>query len=241
MGEAGDDVLDVFDAVSTDVVDTDVEQVGAVAHLLLRNLDAVIQSALQHGLTEGFRAVGVVPLADGQVGGVLSEAYVLVEARDPVIALGCSGERPRRTDSVDDRFHVCGCGATASADEREPEFFDELLVRGRELLGTQGVGGSCRGEHGEARIGHHHHGNLGVLGELAQVLAHLLRSCRAVEADHVDTERLQCGECRVDFRAHQHGPGGLHRHFDKERKPDARFAHGVFAAVDCCFGLKEVL
>ncbi|ALV41971.1 hypothetical protein AU252_13045 [Pseudarthrobacter sulfonivorans] len=72
-------------------------------------------------------------------------------------------------------------------------------------------------------------------------LAHLVRSGGAVQADGVDAERLERGECRADLGSHQHGSGGLDGHLDEDGEPDAAGHDGLLAAVDRGFGLQEVL
>ena len=98
--EPRDGLLDVGDAVAPDVVDADIQQVGALAHLVAGDVDAVVPALLEHRLAEGERAVRVGALADRQVGGILIEADVLVEARDPGILFDDAGRAPaiRRCD-----------------------------------------------------------------------------------------------------------------------------------------------
>ena len=61
-------------AVAADVVDADVEDVGALADLVLGHLHAGVPVAVEHRLAELLGAVGVGALADDQERGVLLEA-----------------------------------------------------------------------------------------------------------------------------------------------------------------------
>ena len=76
---------------------------------------------------------------------------------------------------------------------------------------------------------------------MAEVLAHLVRSGGAVQADGVDAERLERGQSSADFGTHEHGSGGFDRHLDEDGEPDAAGDDGLLAAVDGGFGLQEVL
>ena len=78
-GEAAGQLLHVGDAVAAHVVDAQVEHVRALADLVAGHLHAVVPAAFQHRLAELLRAVGVRPLADRQVRGVLAERHGLVE------------------------------------------------------------------------------------------------------------------------------------------------------------------
>lgn len=96
-------------------------------------------------------------------------------------------------------------------------------------------------KHREAGVGHAGDGHGGLLGEVAQVLAHLVRPGGAVQADGVDAERLERGKCGADLGSHEHGSGGFDGHFDEDGEPDAAGHDGLLAAVDRGFGLQEVL
>jgi hypothetical protein len=52
----------VGDAVAADVVDADVQHVGALADLLLGDADHAVQVALEHQVAEPARPVGVAAL-----------------------------------------------------------------------------------------------------------------------------------------------------------------------------------
>ena len=92
-------------AVAADVVDADVEDVGALLDLVLGHLDdRGVPVAVEHRLAELLRAVGVGALADDQERGgrgraLLVERRERVERRDAVLVLG----RARRRREVLDR------------------------------------------------------------------------------------------------------------------------------------------
>ena len=80
-----------------------------------------------------------------------------------------------------------------------------------------------------------------MLGKLAQVLTHFGRPGGAVQADHVDAERLERGERGPNFGPHQHGAGGLDRHLNKDGQLGAGVGDGLVAAVDGRLRLQQVL
>ena len=69
-------------AVAADVVDADVEHVGALADLLGGHPRAAVPVLGQHGVAEGLRAVGVGALADDQEAQVLLDGDRRVDRRD---------------------------------------------------------------------------------------------------------------------------------------------------------------
>ena len=74
---------------------------------------------------------------------------------------------------------------------------------------------------GQAGVGHAGDADLRVPREVAQVLAHLGGAGGAVQADHVDAERLERGERGADLGADQHRAGGLDGHLHEHRQVDA--------------------
>ena len=127
-GEAARDLAHVLDAVATDVVDADVEHVGALAHLLPGHLHAGVPVGLEHGLTELLGTVGVGALADGQVGEVLMEGHVRVDRRAPRFGFGGARHRcPARSEAFDDGAQVRRGGAAAAADDVEEAALGEVL------------------------------------------------------------------------------------------------------------------
>ena len=77
--------------------------------------------------------------------------------------------------------------------------------------------------------------------QVAEVFAHFFGAGGAVQADHVDAERLQGGEGRPDFRPEQHGAGGFHGDVADDGQAVADLGEGFLAAVDGGLDLEEVL
>jgi hypothetical protein len=73
------------------------------------------------------------------------------------------------------------------------------------------------------------------------VLAHLDRSCCAVQTDHVGPHGVQGGEGGPYLAAHEHAPGRLDGDLELERHRPAGLRHGPPAADDGRLGLEEVL
>ncbi len=73
------------------------------------------------------------------------------------------------------------------------------------------------------------------------MLAHLGRPRGAVQADHVDAERLQRGEGGADLRAEQHGAGGLDGHGHDQRQVEAEGVQCPAGAEDGGLRLEQVL
>ena len=240
-GEAAGELGHVGDAVAADVVDAQVEHVGALADLVAGHLHAVVPAALQHRLAELLRPVGVRPLADRHVRGVLAERDRLVERGGA--RLGARVARGGRAvpDPLDDLPQVLGRRAAAAADEGEAVVADEVLLRVGQLAGAERVVGAVLGQHRQAGVGHAGQRDAGVAGQVAQVLAHLGGAGRAVQADHVDAERLQRRQRGADLGAEQHGAGRLDRHRDDQGDVGAGRLHRAAGADDGGLRLQQVL
>ena len=78
-------------------------------------------------------------------------------------------------------------------------------------------------------------------GQVTQVLAHLRRSGRAVQADVVDPQRLERGQRSADLGAEQHRPGRLDGHVDQQREVDIGRLHGPTGSDDRGFRLQKIL
>ena len=239
--EAPRQLLHVGHAVAADVVDAEVEQVGAVADLVARDLHAVVPPLLQHGLAEGLRSVGVGALADGQVRRVLAERHCLVERRRRRLGVRLARSHLAAADAVHDVLEMLGRRPAASTDEGQAELAGEHVVRVRELGRAERVVGAVGGEHRQAGIGHGRDADARRPGQRSQVLAHLRRAGGAVESDHVDAQRRQRGERGADLRAQQHRPGGLDGDLGEDRQGDAGLGEGTLGPDDGRLGLEEVL
>ena len=77
-----------------------------------------------------------------------------------------------------------------------------------------------------------------MLGQMTQVLAHLGRTGRTVEPDHVDTEGFECGQCGTDLAADEHGARRLDGDVGDDRDADAEAVHRMLTADDRGFDLQ---
>ncbi|CAB4576448.1 unannotated protein [freshwater metagenome] len=102
---------------------------SAVSNLLLCDLDAVIDTALKQCVTKRSGTIGVRAFPDSEIGVVLGQADVLIEARNTGLRPGGSMAGGFATKALDDRTHVGRCCPAATTDQRQAKFFDELLVR----------------------------------------------------------------------------------------------------------------
>ena len=189
-GEALGDLVHVDGAVAADVVDADVEHVGALADLLVGHLRARVPVAGEHRVAERLRAVGVGALADDQ------EAEVLLDrapgcrsttrsARTP--ACGAAGSRSRTASTT---WRRCsGVVPQQPPTTRDAELGDVAAVELGELLGREVVVGAAVDDARQAGVGQHADRQRRVLAEVAQVLLHLGRAGGAVDAEHVGPHR----------------------------------------------------
>ena len=92
----------------------------------------------------------------------------------------------------------------------------------------------------QARVRQAGDGHAGVLRQVAQVLAHLGRAGRAVQAEHVGLHRIERGQRGADLGAGQHPAGELHRHLHLQRHLDAGGLHGATRADHGGLGAEQV-
>ena len=120
----------------------------------------------------------------------------------PALATRAARDDLATAHPLDDLAQVLGRGAAAAAHEPEPVLARERVVRVGELLRGERVARAARrASSGRPALGMQRHADLGVPREVAQVLAHLGRPGGAVQADHVDAERLERGERGADLGA----------------------------------------
>ena len=93
----------------------------------------------------------------------------------------------------------------------------------------------------QAGVRHARHRHPGVLGEVAQVLAHLRGAGGAVEADRVDAEGLERRQGGSDLAADQHRARGLHGDLGEDRQVGPRRGDRALGADDGGLGLQQVL
>ena len=94
---------------------------------------------------------------------------------------------------------------------------------------------------GRPGVGHHRHRDAGVVGQVAQVLAHLGGPGRAVQPDHVDAERLDRRQRRADLAAQQHGAGGFDGDVGDDRDMPAELGHRPARSQHRGLELQQVL
>lgn len=97
------------------------------------------------------------------------------------------------------------------------------------------------GEDRQSGVGHAKQRDTRVAREVAQMLAHLRRAGRAVQADHVDAERFECGQRGTDLRTEQHRAGRLERQRAQQRKIAAHRLERPSRTQYRGLGLQEVL
>jgi hypothetical protein len=132
-------------------------------------------------------------------------------------------------------------GAAATTHERQPELPGERVVGVRQLLRAQRVTRPVGRELRQPGVGHAGQADTGVAGQVAQVLAHLCRPGRAVEADQVELERLEGGQRGADLAAHEHRAGRLDGHLREQWKAGAGRPERPAGTVDRGLGLQQVL
>ena len=112
--------------------------------------------------------------------------------------------RLQRRDRLGDGLEVRGRRAAAAADDAHTELVDELDVRGRELLRREPVDGAPVDELRQAGVRQDRDRQARRARERAHVLAHVRRTRRAVDAEHVDRERVERGDGRERLRPEEH-------------------------------------
>ena len=240
-GQAGDHFVGVANPVPADVVDAHVQQVRTVPGLRPRDLGALVPVLGEHGLPERLGAVGVGALPDRQERGVLVEVGVRVQAGHPVGGLGGARGDRLAVHGLHDGAQVLRSGAAAAPHQRQAELGRELGVRGGQLGGGERILGTVLAEHRQPGVRLAGHRDARVLGQVAQVLAHLGRAGGTVQPDRIDAQGLQHGQGRTDLRTHQHGAGGLHGHLGDDRDVDGGAFPGDLGRVDRRFRLQQVL
>ena len=127
---------------------------------------------------------------------------------------------------LDDPTDVLGAGAAAAADDLHAHLGDEAPVVLGQLVRGQVVGHLPVDHRGHAGVGQARDRHAGVLGEVAEVLAHLVGPGGAVEADDVGAQRVDRRQGGADLGAGQHAAGQLDGDLDLERDLTALGGHG---------------
>ena len=218
--------------VGAGVVDADVNEVGAFLDLVPRHADAGVPVTVEHRLAEGLGAVGVGPLADGQVRRVLRERDRAVDGGGGGLVDGVAGGRCGAGAACHHGGQVLGCGPAAPADDGHPELGHEAVQVLGQIVGREVVVHQAVDHRREARI--RDAGDRDAAGprKMAQRLAHLHRPGGAVEADHVDLHGVEHGERGGDLGPGQHAPGELNGDLALQRHVAVQRDHGAPGAVD---------
>ncbi len=228
-------------SVTPDIVDVEVEHVCAVSGLLLGDVEAVLVVLRDHRVAEAFGAVGIGPLPDHQEAGVLVERHRRVQRGGGRFMLRVPRRARHLRDGLGDLPDVFGRGSAAAADHRQSIVGDEAGQRDGQLGRGQRVLRPVWAENRQPRVGHHRDRDARVPGEIAQVFTHLGGTGCAVQPDDVDTQRLEGGECRTDFRSQQHGAGGLHGDVHQDGEMAAPVGHRPPRSDDGGLDLKQIL
>ncbi len=240
--EARRDLLHVDRAVAADVVDADVEHVCAFLHLLAGHLHARVPVALEHRVAELARAVRVGALADRQVRELLVVRDVRVDARATGLEVRDPGHGHRvLPDALAHRSQVLRGRAAATADDVDAELADEALVRVRQAVRREVVVRVPVDDGRQPRVRQAREERARVLLQIPEVLGHLGRSGRAVQAEDVRPHRFERRDRGADLRTDEHPARGLHRDLDHQRDGAARVAHRAPAGDDRRLGLQEVV
>jgi len=138
---------------------------------------------------------------------------------------------------------VLGRRPAAAADDADAVALDELAQRRRKRAGLFGEDRLAVGPlQGQAGVGDAVDGKRAVLAEEADRVAHVLGPSRAVEPDHVDIERPQCRQHRLDVGAEQHlAPVRQQRDAGLDRQGAAGLLERLAGAEDRCLDLEDVL
>ncbi|CAB4609540.1 unannotated protein [freshwater metagenome] len=130
----------------------------------------------------------------------------------------------------DGREMFRSCSA-AAADDVHAKFGDKPFVMFGESLGGEVVVHVAIDNAGKTSIRNARNGHAGVSRKMTKVLAHFHRTSRAINADDIGMQRIDCRECSSDFGAGQHSAGELHRDLHLKRKFLALGSHRSASAV----------
>ena len=123
------------------------------------------------------------------------------------------------------------CCSAAATDDVHAEFGNEPLVMVCESLGGEVVVHVAINNAGQTGVGNAGDRHAGVSGEMAEVLAHFHRTSRAVDANDIGMERIDCCKGSGDFGTGQHASSEFHRDLHLKGKFLALGAHGSAGTV----------
>ena len=143
-------------------------------------------------------------------------------------------------DGLGELADVLRGGAAAATDDVDAEVGDEAAVELDELLGGQVVVHVAVDHRGQPGVGQHRDRCARVRRQVPHVLAHLLGTRRAVDADHVGAHRVERHERGTDLGAGQHAAGQLDGHLGLDGDLAADLGHRLAAAVHARLDAQQV-
>src|SRR5215211_2988739 len=180
---------------------------GAGCHLVLGHLHETVVVVGEEQLLGPPGALRVDALADE------SRARLLRQRRGGHHRRGerLARLRPRTclaaADSIHDRADVVGGRAAAAAHDRDAVALDEVLECARQGVGLLGEDRlAVRSLERQAGVRDAVDRERALLAEVADGVAHVLGAGGAVQADHVDVERGERGQHRLDVGPEEHLP-----------------------------------
>jgi len=216
--------------------------VAARPDLILGHLHHAVEVLGRQQFAELLRAVGVGPLADDQEAVVLADTDALIKTGNAGLEFGAAVHGLSPSHGLNHLGHMLGRGSAAAADNIDAVFLNKLDQPAGEVLGRQRISRLSVDHRGQAGVGHHADPTRAVLAEVTNVLAHLLGTGGAVEADDLDLRvGIHHGQGGGDVGAHQHGAGGLHRHLDHDRHATAAFREDRLRGGQSRLGLQDIL
>ena len=236
-GEEREELRHHGGAVEHPLIDVDVDDVGAVLHLLPGNADGLLVAFLLDQAGEGPRAGDVGPLADHREAALRTELEHF-EAGITAPPRGHGG-LPRRIlrDRLGDGLDVGRRRAAAAADDVEPPLLGEFAQHGCHRLGrfveaAQGVG--------QAGVGIAADQPRGDLRQVGQIRPQLFGAERAVDAHAQEVDVAEA--CPAGFhRLRGEGAATLeHSERGHHRQPDARVAEYLLDGIETAFQHERV-
>ena len=201
-------------AVAAHVVDVEVDQVRAVAGLLAGDRDAVLPVARRASP----RGTPCEPLALVRSPTMSTEVSCrngtgAYSELTPGSGRGWRSRRRDRSGIASRPASRCARGWCRSSRRpaRSPYSRTNAASASASSSGVSGYTAPFGPELRQPGVRHHRQRDARVLGQRAQVLAHLGGPGGAVQPDEVDAQRLQRGQRGADLAAEQHRAGGLHR------------------------------
>ena len=244
-------------AIAPHIVDVDVEHVGVLLHLAAGHGHQAIPVLLRQQFADLLAATGVEALTNDQ------EGIVLLVGGDPVNGAGggfktqgrprsarisCALGTPHRPGGRRELLgqlrqggDVGGGGATAPPDHLHPQVLHKVHQLHLHFGGGEPVVGHTADVFRQAGVGDAAHHKRAVLAEVAHVLLHLLGAGGAVEAEHIDGERLQNRHHCGDVGTHEHCAGGFHGDAHHQGPTLAGALEGLLNALQCRLDLQHVL